>query len=206
MSRHAQAPTSPVPLLSLALLLAFGLLAGACGDAVDAAGHDDAYTAVEAPAEAPIDPRWGNLSAFNSRRGSTSDANGERHGYATLWHDNGVKQGEGQYVEGRKQGPWTWWFQNGQKRWEGTYADDRPEGFERGWYDNGMLEYEGSFHAEHRSGPFARWYATGQIELRGEYREGRRQGLFRYWNYDGTLDRERSGVYDADQKVAELAE
>jgi hypothetical protein len=205
MPRRLQALRPHNPLLPLSLLIAGGLFAGACSHVVDAASSDFAQ-AGDTPASAPIDPRWSNLSAYNARNASVSDADGLREGYLTLWHGNGVKQGEGLYVEGRKQGPWTWWYDNGQKRWEGTYAEDRPEGFERGWYENGMLEYEGSFQAEHRSGPFARWYATGQVELRGEYRAGRRQGLFRYWNYDGTLDRERSGVYEADQKVAELVE
>lgn len=200
MKRLPHALGIQAPLLLLPLLLC------ACGTAVDAAAPDDSTRAAQAPAQAPIDPRWSSLSAFNSRRASVSDANGLRDGYRTLWHENGVKQGEGQYVEGKKQGPWTWWFASGQKRWEGTYADDRPEGFERGWHENGMLEYEGSFHSEHRSGPFARWYPTGRIEVRGEYRDGRREGPFRYWSYDGTLDLERSGVYEADQKVAELPE
>jgi antitoxin component YwqK of YwqJK toxin-antitoxin module len=186
--------------LSLTLLLTSAPTG--CGGAVDAAEPD----VVEAAAQAPIDPGLGKLAAYNSRRASTSDANGVREGFLTLWHDNGVKEGEGQFVAGRKVGPWTWWFKSGQKRWEGTYADDRPDGFERGWYENGMLEYEGGFRAEQRDGPFTRWYDTGQVELRGEYKDGRRVGEFRYWNYDGTLDPERSGVYQADRKVAALTE
>ncbi len=200
MPRLPQALRPPTLPLSLSAVLS--VAPAGCGGAVDAAEPDVA----EAPAEAPIDPRFGKLSAYNSRRASTSDVNGVRNGFLTLWHDNGVKEGEGQFVEGRKVGPWTWWFKSGQKRWEGTYVDDRPDGFERGWYANGMLEYEGSFQAEHRSGPFTRWYDTGQLALRGEYSDGRREGEFRYWNYDGALDHERSGVYVADQKVAELPE
>lgn len=198
MSRPLHALRSHVRTLLNGWLISSALFAASCGGTVGAADN-------AAPAAAPIDPRWSSLAAYNARRASTSDADGVRDGFVTLWHDNGVKQGEGQYTSGRKVGPWTWWFANGHKRWEGSYVDDRPEGFERGWYENGVLEYEGSFHAEHRDGPFTRWYDTGRMELRGEYRDGRREGEFRYWNYDGSLDRERSGVYADDQKVGELA-
>lgn len=199
MSRRPHALRTSVQTPSARLLVLIALLAGSCGGAVGAAEAEPLATA-------PIDPRWSNLSAYNARRSSTSDAQGVRDGFLTLWHDNGVKQGEGQYEAGKKQGPWTWWFANGQKRWEGSYLLDSPEGFERGWYENGVLEYEGNFVSGQRSGPYTRWYDTGRLELRGEYRDGRREGEFRYWNYDGSLDGERSGLYADDQKTADLAE
>jgi len=155
--------------------------------------------------EVEIDERWRGLSAYNARlaeASAPSEAIGD--GYRTLWHSNGVKRGEGFFRGGRKQGRWTWWYESGQKRWEGTYVDDEPRGPERGWFENGQVEYVGTFVEERRDGPYERWHDNGQAAARGTYRQGRREGEFRYWSYEGELDRERSGLYEDDVKVAEL--
>jgi hypothetical protein len=157
--------------------------------------------------EVEVDERWRGISAYNAR--DTGDqvqpdeplADGPR----TLWHDNGVKRGEGAYLDGKRQGPWTYWYESGQKRWEGTFEADRSEGLERSWFENGQREYEGTFHDEVRDGRWQRWYDNGRPAVFGHYRQGERQGEFRYWGYDGQLDRERSGVYADDVKVGELA-
>ncbi len=190
----------------LALLWLAAIPAAGCGAEVEAGGAESqaGVLASDPLAEVAVDGRWSSLSAHNGRRQTGGDWEGRLEGFRTLWHDNGVKKGEGRFEQSQKSGPWTWWYESGQKRWEGSYVEDRPEGFERAWFENGQIEYEGTFQGEKREGLFARWYDTGQIEMRGEYRDGRRQGKFHYWRYDGALDRERSGVYADDVKQADL--
>lgn len=200
-SRFGSAGRLLVPLLLL-------IPTAACGSQVEAADLESQASLLPADplAEVPIDSRWSALSAYNSRRESVGDWEGKREGFRTLWHQNGVKKGEGEFRDDLKHGPWTWWYESGQKRWEGSYAADRPDGFERAWYENGQLEYEGGFKDDKREGPFRRWYDSGQKELEGTYVAGRREGQFRYWSYDGALDRERSGLYENDARVADLPE
>ncbi len=201
-ARPAHRPGS----LLLLALLPLALSSPGCGSDVEAGGPESQAGVLSSDplAEVAVDGRWSSLSAHNGRRQKSGDGEGRREGSHTFWHDNGVKKGEGRFEDSRKVGPWTWWYESGQKRWEGSYVDDRPEGFERAWFENGELEYEGTFQGEKRKGLFTRWYDTGQIEVGGEYHDGLRQGVFHYWRYDGTLDRERSGVYAGDVKAAEL--
>ena len=37
-------------------------------------------------------------------------------GPRTLWHDNGVKRGEGAYLDGKRHGVWTEWRKSGEKK------------------------------------------------------------------------------------------
>ena len=189
---------------SLFLIVTFA----SCGSEVEASNAPSQAGVLSGDplSKVPIEERWKSLSAYNSRRQSVGDWEGKRDGFRTLWHDNGVKKGEGEFRNDKKQGPWIWWYESGQQRWQGSYVDDRPDGFERAWYSNGQLEYEGSFKDDKRDGLFVRNFETGQPELRGEYKEGRREGVFKYWRYDGSLDRERSGFYGDDVKVRELSD
>jgi hypothetical protein len=156
--------------------------------------------------EVEVDERWRGISAYNARAAEEEVDPGQPipDGPRTLWHANGVKKGEGAYRDGKRQGAWTYWYESGQKRWEGSFVDDRSEGLERSWFENGQLEYEGTFRDEVRDGPWQRWYDNGRPAVYGHYREGERQGEFRYWDYGGEMDRERSGVYVDDVKVADL--
>lgn len=54
---------------------------------------------------------------------------------------------------------------------------------------------------EHRA-----WHADGSLAEEGRYETGHRSGPWRFWRPDGSLDRERSGVYDAGRRVGALAE
>lgn len=51
-------------------------------------------------------------------------------------------------------------------------------------------------------GKFARYYPNGQLAASGEFRDGVREGLWVYYEWYGAWDRERSGYYEADLKVA----
>ena len=54
--------------------------------------------------------------------------NGEWHGPAVTWWQNGVKRQAGNYAMGRQTGLWSFWFDNGQLAACGDYEDDRKVG------------------------------------------------------------------------------
>lgn len=189
-------------------LLLAALTCGACDRAPAPVtdGPPSQAAALEPFLEVEVDERWRGILAYNARSAGDEVAGEEQpqDGPRTLWHPNGVKKGEGTFLAGRRQGAWTFWYESGQKRWEGTFVEDRSEGLERSWFENGQLEYEGTFRKELRDGPWQRWHDNGRPAVYGHYRAGEREGEFRYWGYDGELDRERSGVYADDVKVADL--
>jgi antitoxin component YwqK of YwqJK toxin-antitoxin module len=55
-----------------------------------------------------------------------------------------------------------------------------------------------------KDGPSVQWYASGQKEWEGRYEDGFRTGEWLFWTESGEVDRERSGRYQAGQRVAGL--
>jgi len=74
------------------------------------------------------------------------------NGKWTLWHENGQKSSEGEYINGEKNGKWTIWHQNGQKSVEGEYINGKQNGKWIRWYSNGQKEYEGEYLNEEKNG------------------------------------------------------
>lgn len=48
------------------------------------------------------------------------------------------------------------------------------------------------------------WHRNGTLEWQGQYEHGLRAGEWRFWSEAGELDSERSGVYEAGQRIAPL--
>jgi len=46
-----------------------------------------------------------------------------------------------------------------------------------------------------REGVWFSYWNNGQLWSKGNYKNGEREGKWVYYNMDGTLDRERSGIY-----------
>lgn len=54
-----------------------------------------------------------------------------------------------------------------------------------------------------KDGPFVRWTRAGRKLEQGIYTDDKRTGPWTFWNEDGSVDRERSGVYENDVKVGD---
>ena len=185
-------------------LLALGaqLLFAGCGEKVRAA-VETSLPEPAIPGEAELLGDWRHLEAHSSRSEGARDWDGSLEGMKTLWHDNGVKSGEGHFEHDRKQGAWTFWFPNGQKRWQGTFVDDVAEGEERAWRESGELYFEGKVAKGKRHGLYSVWYENGELWWRGPYRRGKRHGDFEYFHADGSADEELSGKYVRGKKVSD---
>ena len=198
-----RAPRTALPAL---LLLALG--AGSCGGDDLRAADAPPPRGSEKPVEIPEGmEEWAHLLGHNTPYESLTDWNGQRpEGPVTLWHDNGVKQGEGRFdAFSRKVGPWTFWYENGQKRWEGTYEDGAVVGVEHSWYEDGTPHYEGEYAGGVREGQWKYWRPGGRPQWEGHFSAGKRHGSYRAWRADGTLDLAESGTYQHGVKIAELA-
>jgi hypothetical protein len=72
------------------------------------------------------------------------------------------------------------------------------------YYASGKLETKYAYEDGKRQGTAERWHPNGQLMAQGQYREGRMEGAWQFWNADGTPDPQRSGVYEAGERVADL--
>ena len=183
------------------LALVAPLWLAACGERVRAAG-EASLPEPRIPGE-EVMADWSHLEAHSIRSEGERDWDGSLEGMKTLWHDNGVKSGEGHFENDRKQGPWTFWFPNGQKRWQGSFVNDVAEGEERAWRESGELYFEGKVVKGRREGLYSVWHEGGQLWWRGPYERGKRHGEFEYFHRDGSLDEGLSGEYVRGKKISD---
>ena len=95
-------------------------------------------------------------------------------------------------------------YSNGQKIFEVERKNGEREGLWLGWHRNGQKESEGEFKSGKREGRWTFSFDNGQKSAEGEYRNGKAEGPWTIWNKDSTLNTEKSGIYKADKKVADL--
>lgn len=55
-----------------------------------------------------------------------------------------------------------------------------------------------------REGRHKAWYLSGQLQEEGRYAEDLRTGPWSFWGEDGTLDSERSGIYELGERTGPL--
>jgi antitoxin component YwqK of YwqJK toxin-antitoxin module len=105
---------------------------------------------------------------------------GQVHGLARGWHDNGQLEVEEPFEEGSSHGLRTRWHPNGQKRSEANIV-------------RGVLE-----------GTFTQWHDNGQLAVRMTMKGGKAEGLSETWNPDGSL-RSSVTLHDGQPVDAEMA-
>jgi antitoxin component YwqK of YwqJK toxin-antitoxin module len=149
---------------------------------------------------------------------------GEKTGSWTYHYMTSEKRDHGDFVAGVREGLWTSWFPSGELKREvhyradeyhgalveydqgvklstANYADGAPEGVQTLWFTNGEKKSERTFANGKASGPAATWYEGGQPESRGALVLGKKQGVWEFWRRDGTVDEQRSGTYEAGERV-----
>jgi len=107
------------------------------------------------------------------------------HGPATLWHDNGQKQGEGNFKDGKLIGLVTSYYENGQKEIEQNYKDGKKDGLETHWFENGHKKGEKNYKDGKKDGLYTSWYKNGQKLGEGNWKDGKVHGLATKWYDNG---------------------
>ncbi|MFZ4764993.1 MAG: toxin-antitoxin system YwqK family antitoxin [Roseimicrobium sp.] len=97
---------------------------------------------------------------------------GQVHGVARGWHDNGQLEVEESFVHGVSNGIRTRWFPNGQKRNTATIVNGQLDGPYQEWHENGQLALRMTLVAGKGQGPCEAWHADGRMKSRVELKDG----------------------------------
>ncbi|MCP3917575.1 MAG: hypothetical protein GY711_18680 [bacterium] len=146
------------------------------------------------------------------------------------YHRGGADKSRGTWRFGEPDGPWIELDAVGNRVTEGQYAAGERDGEWRIYYgaeDAGKLDRVATFQGGGLDGPFEKWHANGVQLWDGAHAEGKRDGpwLFRhpngekqeegtfdagarvgqwsFWDEAGVLDTERSGRYEAGERVGD---
>jgi antitoxin component YwqK of YwqJK toxin-antitoxin module len=85
------------------------------------------------------------------------------------WHENGIKEINGEYVDGKRSGNWIEWFDNNQHESIGNYANGKQSSHWIKWFDNGNKRLEGDFEEGKRVGHWTEWYDSGCVYSEKDY-------------------------------------
>jgi hypothetical protein len=116
------------------------------------------------------------------------EARRERLFGLVLWRESAWKNGVQHGVE-------VWHALRGDARSRREWREGTWHGSWREWHGNGVKALECSFEAGRPHGRATAWRRDGSKRFVGTYREGARTGEWYYLHKDGTLDRERTGLY-----------
>jgi len=94
------------------------------------------------------------------------------HGPVTAWHENGQKEGEGNFKDGKPDGLITRWYENGQKKKEENYKDGNEDGLHTSWYENGQKMEEENYKDGKWHGLQIGWYEDGTEAGRRTFKNG----------------------------------
>jgi len=124
-------------------------------------------------------------------------------GAAVFFDPEGGKIAEGQYSAGLETGAWTRWLEDG-TRTEGSFEAGKRTGTWTFWHAEGSRQEQGAYEGGLREGPWKRWYPGGALREENDYVAGKMHGQRRAYELDGSLDRERSGLFEEGVRVAPL--
>lgn len=103
-----------------------------------------------------------------------------------------------------RESAWRAGVQHGAEAWHALFGDARARrewrdgvlsGTWREWHGNGVKALECSFESGRPHGKTTAWRRDGTKRFVGEYRAGAKTGEWFYLHADGSLDRERTGLY-----------
>ena len=95
-----------------------------------------------------------------------------KDGPYTVYHDDGSKMMQGDYLDGKQNGEWTMWYDNGQKKSVDHYKDGVQDGEHTGWYTDGKIAAIGMFKDGKQDGVWKRWDPQGFKNWEETYKDG----------------------------------
>jgi len=116
--------------------------------------------------------------------------NGIPHGHRIMWHPNGQKESEGDYVAGQRSGMWKLWFSDGKPDKQGTFVNGKPDGLQVFWHTNGVKSVEWDHKEGYPHGEMKSYHENSQLKQQGAFLEGKKNGNWTAWDENGRKVRE----------------
>jgi uncharacterized protein len=116
--------------------------------------------------------------------------NGERTGRWTWYYNDGALQTTENYVNGKQDGEYHFYFRSGQIRSKGMYSNGKQVGKWEDWYNNGKYRQVENRVNGKMDGEADYWYENGQLYASGNYKLSEYDGIWKYWNEEGKIEKE----------------
>ena len=110
---------------------------------------------------------------------------------------------QGSYKNGKRDGAWVFYYQSGHLQSKGNLKNRNKEGVWVSYYDNGQLSYKGNFKNGKRDGAWVSYNDNGQLFAKGNYKDDKKDGALIYYHHDGTVNKERTGIYKGGMKFSD---
>jgi antitoxin component YwqK of YwqJK toxin-antitoxin module len=115
---------------------------------------------------------WYDREKTKKHSFSCYNIEGEQHGLAKMWYEDGTLHTEQNYKDGEFQGVWRMWYEDGTPQFEDNYKDGKLHGVSKCWYYDGTLNYEHNYKDGKLHGVCKRWDKDGKIHRECNYEEG----------------------------------
>ncbi|MBT8493569.1 MAG: hypothetical protein KJO07_10965, partial [Deltaproteobacteria bacterium] len=130
--------------------------------------------------------RTGTWLSFSSRGIRTREIEfweGDIHGKAAFWYDNGQPWKAGSYRRNLEHGEWAWYHPEGGKWLTGRYESGKKHGVWRQYAKSGRILGESSF--DHGTGRDVVFYDNGLVQAQADYIDGKKHGQAICWHDNG---------------------
>jgi antitoxin component YwqK of YwqJK toxin-antitoxin module len=112
---------------------------------------------------------------------------GKYHGVSKGWYENGIPKYEWNYKDGKYHGVYKVWRNDGTPKSERNYKDGKKHGVSKGWYEDITPEYEMNYKDGKVHGVYKEWYENGTLEYERNYKDGKKHGVSKWWFANGKL-------------------
>lgn len=95
--------------------------------------------------------------------------NGEKHGKATYYFENGAVKETGSFADGYKTGEWQQFHADGSKASVGEFKNGKKSGQWKVWDANGNLRFDMSYDNGKKSGTWLMYDESGALSMERSY-------------------------------------
>ena len=129
-----------------------------------------------------------------NKRYETNFVNGIDHGVFREWDDQGNLIEKSHMVSGKLEGKFIRFYPNGQKLFEGNYEKGEVQGKAFQWHENGQLKIEYHYDNGVEDGIYIFYNEQGKEILKGEILQGKRDGT--WYEYNELLGKSVINIYE----------
>ena len=86
---------------------------------------------------------------------------------------------------------------------QGFMKKGKREGEWKFYYGDNVLKAQGPYEQGKQNGTFTIYYDNAQVLYKGNYVHGAKEGRFGFYQKDGTVNKQKSGIYKNGEKISD---